>query len=375
MLGSSNLKLDLVHSPAKFTTVIPLSNYSPATSHLLADVSRFSLELGFNVVKIPRIYIKNTKFPKVWREFHGLPKYISAIKKSDILLIPYPALFTPVYPSTILSYHDLKNIHYILEKKRYIVFVFDLPIERERTKGRVGYSIDIEKKLFKDSSAILTFNPQMDKVLRERYGLEDKVFVHFEILDYYTEFIPPEHKSLEYPRKAVLAGNLSKQYIGESLIKYLENYSRDDIVFTLIGRNQSWIKSLPPNIKYKGFINNRMKLHKEISKQDFGIISYSSSLIPYLRFGSTSKFSTYIASGIPVIVPVKATYLTKIVKKYNVGVTYKNENGIEKTILRITSHKYLKLRKNVLELANKIREGYFFKRALLQALESIDPKR
>lgn len=355
----------------RITTIIPLSNYSPATSHLLADISKFSLELGFNIVKIPRAYLSQEGFPKIWREFYGMPKYASAIKKSDILLIPYPAVFNPMYPSMVLNYHDLKSIYNLLEKRKYIAFVFDLPIERRQIKETSRYSVEIEKKFFENANVILTFNPYMDNILKERYDLDDKTFIHFEILDCYTKFIPLLHKNIDYPRKVVLAGNLSKRYVGEEIVNYFREYHGDDIIFTLFGKYQPWIGSLhsKSKIRYGGFISNRMELHREISKHDFGILSYSSTILPYLKFTSTSKFSTYIASGVPVIAPIRAKYLSEVINKYNVGITYKN--SLEKAILKITSRKYAKLRQNVLDLAEKIRNGYFFKNAVRQALESL----
>ncbi|QFS34603.1 hypothetical protein LV515_06955 [Limosilactobacillus vaginalis] len=83
----------------------------------------------------------------------------------------------------------------------------------------------------------------------------------------------------------------------------------------------------------------------------------------YLRYNTPHKFSLYISSGLPVIVWDKAA-IAEFVKKYNVGLTISNLNDIDNLLHSVPSSQYKELQKNVIKVAEKMRNGQFLTTAI-----------
>jgi len=59
------------------------------------------------------------------------------------------------------------------------------------------------------------------------------------------------------------------------------------------------------------------------------------------------------------------------VEKYRVGYIARSLEEIPDIVTNITEEEYSKTRQNVIQLARKITQGYFFKKALLEAIKKM----
>ena len=83
----------------------------------------------------------------------------------------------------------------------------------------------------------------------------------------------------------------------------------------------------------------------------------------YLKFITPHKLSMYIRSGIPVIVWKQAA-VYNFVKKNNIGIGIDKLTDVDDELANISSEQYAQMRKSVLQLAEKLDEGYFTKKAI-----------
>jgi len=88
----------------------------------------------------------------------------------------------------------------------------------------------------------------------------------------------------------------------------------------------------------------------------------------YNEFGTTSKFSSYIHASLPVLVPEDFRYLCSVVKRFGVGLCFKDCKDLAERLRDLRPEEYERLRRNAARLGFLLRRGYFFKRALFHAL-------
>jgi len=88
----------------------------------------------------------------------------------------------------------------------------------------------------------------------------------------------------------------------------------------------------------------------------------------YNEFGTTSKFSSYIHASLLVLVPEDFRYLCSVVKRFGVGLCFKDCKDLAERLRDLRPEEYERLRRNAARLGFLLRRGYFFKRALFHAL-------
>ena len=76
----------------------------------------------------------------------------------------------------------------------------------------------------------------------------------------------------------------------------------------------------------------------------------------------------YLASGIPVIIWKEAA-IAKFIEENNAGVVVDSLVEIENVLNNITEKEYAQIKKNVEQIGMKLREGYYYKKALEKCLE------
>jgi len=341
---------------------------SLATEQTLRDIIKFSSELGFSHIHLP---LRASVFSSV--------QYYLRILRSltaDVLLIPYPAVGNPL-KTTKLRILDSKMLNFLSKNvESLIVYVYDLPLEQTAYTKAPKWSLliddisfSLECDLFEHADKILVFNKEMARVIKQRYGISRRKFVYYEVLDLGAQFYLAQRTVKKRKGRGIIyAGNLSLERVGE-LGLYLKKLPAG-VDFQLIGPNGEWFRKLDfgCSIKYLGVLTG-IEFYSALSKVDFGLVWYPQHLSGYLKFGSSSKFSSYIVAGLPVLVDVHSRYVAEITKKYNVGIVGKNLLDLFIKAKYIDCDNYYTLRNNVISLGNRIRMGYFIKRALRIAME------
>lgn len=297
-------------------------------------------------------------------------------RRADVILTIYPFICISFKRNHLLKKLESMLIN-LLNKSTYsILYIVDLPADREFIRQRIGIkvydkAINIERHIFEGFDILLVFNEEMKRRIQEKYGFDDDKFVLFEMLDYGIDYEPVGEKKFEKPIKVVfLSSNLDARE--HSWIKKLP-YSKE-VSYSFFGNNGEWINKLNrKDLIYQGLIPPR-DVPKVASEYHFGLINYDPSIEKYLRYGSTSKLSAYMAAGVPVICPSKFSYLSYLIEKYKVGLKFNSLDDITTMLAGISEEQYITMKKKSAELGEKIRHGHFFKKAVNSALRKLGVK-
>jgi len=88
----------------------------------------------------------------------------------------------------------------------------------------------------------------------------------------------------------------------------------------------------------------------------------------YNEFVAPSKLSSYVHAGLPVLVPEEFRCLCSAVKRFGVGLCFKDCKDLSEKLRDLRPEEYERLRRNAARLGFLLRRGYFFKKALFRAL-------
>lgn len=357
------LRLGLFPSPSS-------KGISLASQHTILDAINFSSEMSFKPIILGR---RNT----ILESFKYYFKMVRWWLKADVMITIYPYICINLRRKYLFRKLESILISLLNKGKHSILYIVDLPIEQVAINKIQGdaykKACEIEARVFRSFDVLLVFNEKMKKKIQEKYGLDDKVFVFFEMLDYKSDETCYEEKRMHKPIKiAFLASNLNGDRF--KWIKKLPYSS--DVIYSFFGNNGEWINELSRNdFKYKGTISPK-EVPSILSKQyHFGMINYDVPTEKYLEYGSTSKFSAYVAAGLPLLCSKKLFYISFLIQKYCIGLCFESLDDIPNLIAILGEEEYDLIRKNCLILSEKVRRGHFFKSAVNQALCKLGSER
>jgi hypothetical protein len=299
------------------------------------------------------------------RKLEILRRLSFAYIKYKAIVVPYTtSIFNPL--SILDVKYLLKPMEKLLSKVRVILYVYDSPVlQRFMFKGELpSFSFNAESIFLNKAHAIMVFNSYFAKFLEDIYGVDRERVFEFQLLDDFVEFIPPLHKKPNFPKEIVWIGNLSNfKEISEN-VGQIKN-----AVLSIYGYGH--LSKKPSNLRYRGLFLDENSLSRQLSSADFGLLAYPKSYAPYMLFGTGMKFSTYVVSGLPVITMSYLIYPSEIVKKHKLGWVFSSLEELKDFLENLDEKDYNTKRGNVLELAKKIRSGYFFKKTLKKVAETL----
>lgn len=362
---------------SRITCLIPnIKRASLATRQTLTDVANFARELGFSIFKI-----NFTDVFSIVRLFFGV-----LLKRFDLLIVIYPAIGNPIH-----NYHNYRSnwrdsltafkknavnlfLTFIEKVVPTILFIYDLPIEQNVSLGfskrDTWEARRREYRLFQNAFCLLVFNRNMGEYIQKRYKIDRAKIVPFEILDYgsnvqtWLNLVKYNSENIK-KFNIVYSSNFANKVQRDFILKLPES---DNLNFIILGPNfDETILRLRKklHVTYEGCLIAQDYISFLINKAHFGLVY---KLSPYYEFGTTSKFSSYMVAGVPVLVPEDYYYLTKIVQKYNVGIVFKKLEDIPHILENLNTKDMRVLAVNAYTLGQKIKSGYFFKSAIKKFL-------
>lgn len=86
----------------------------------------------------------------------------------------------------------------------------------------------------------------------------------------------------------------------------------------------------------------------------------------YLKFNNPHKTSLYISSGLPVVIWRQAA-LADFVLQNKIGIVIDNLNQLDSALDSVSQQKYKEIKSNTLVIAERLRTGYYTKKAVDRA--------
>lgn len=294
-----------------------------------------------------KIYMFLVSIPLQWMRL--------GIKKSDYILYQHPMGFG-IEVATV-AFPIIKKIFHT----HIVVLIHDLNSLRLKKKNT------FEKKLLKQADVIICHNYKMKEYLVD-IGIKNKKIVCLTIFDYLCDKNIITKTMVGNKLSIAIAGNLSSKKSGY-IYELAKNNQKLNINLYGVGYDDTEKMN---NICYKGSFTPE-ELPNKI-EGSFGLVwdgqeinSCSGNYGEYQKYNNPHKFSLYMASEIPVIIWKKAA-LAKFVEENNVGIVVDDIQNIQNVLQEIDEKNYFDMVMNVKKIAEKVRDGYYFKTAVKVAM-------
>jgi hypothetical protein len=344
---------------------------SLASRQTLTDIANFCRELGFEVFKLDFI-----------DAFSFVPLVLIS-RRFDFLIVSYPAVGNPIHnyrsnwrDSFSAIVKEVKNLFLIFIEKLSptILYIYDLPIEQNISAGFFERDTKEarrrEYRLFSNACFLLVFNDAMGEHVHRLYKIDKFKIAPFGILDYGS--------NIQTWLNLDKYGELNVEKINVVYSANFANKAHQDIIsklpearrlnYIILGPNfdeTSLQRYKKLNIIYRGCLFGQNYITFLINKAHFGLVY---KLSQYYEFGATSKFSSYMVAGVPVLVQEDYHYLANIVKRYNIGIVFKKLEDIPDILESLDTKMMRDLAINAYALGRKLKSGYFFKSVITKVL-------
>lgn len=306
--------------------------------------------------------IFKSKFEKIYSLKGGsINKDLKKINKNDNLLIQYPTKLGPFYEHSLLKIAHKKGI-------KVIAVVHDIDSLRFKLPWYTFFyrSFKAEKNFLNKCDIVITHNLEMTNILKKnKYS---KKFVELGIFDYLVK--EKSRRKIKFSKNVSFTGNLNKS-------KFIFKLNTIPTVnFQLYGplnENQKYLGKL-----YKGSFPPD-KLTEKL-ESGFGLIWDGDNIEGiengintgnYLRYNNPYKLSSYISTGIPVIIWDKAAE-ADFIEKHGIGFKISSLPELEKKILNITEDEYYEMVEKVSRIRSKLENGFYTKHAVRRALKLLE---
>lgn len=319
------------------------------------DNIKFLTDLGFKNYWLK--FETNTGFKsrvqKLWLAHYTIPRFFKTHPDIDNIILQYPLY------STYLMNNVVNNIRRYTNAKLYFI-IHDVESIRLFINKPEYYRDELA--FLNRADGIVGHNKKMNDWLSS-HGVTTKL-VNLEIFDYANP--SPLAKERPYQGTICYAGNLKKA-------KFLQkvNLKHQLMIF---GPNPA--ASYPKNVIYQGqYSPDELPEHLT---ENFGLVWDGTTVDgcngvfgEYMKYNDPHKTSLYLSSGLPVIIWKQAA-LADFVEKHNVGITIESLNELDEILDSLSAGQYDEMRKNVSEVAQKMRSGFYVKQAVKQLINVED---
>ena len=332
------------------------------------DVRRFAEEAGFKTFfffywgrrsGLGRIYGHARRFAEWLLLF-------LRIRRGSVLLLQFPYIRagTPYRNAFLRLMRKLKKV-------RIITLVHDVNELRYEKYDKEKLLLDDAVSL---SDVIVVHNKSMRAYFESERNVPSERLVELEMFDYFTEHERTD-ASGGFEKVVSIAGNLDV-----SKCPYLGRLNEfDGVTFHLYGKNYAFAES--KSIVYHGVFDSE-QIAAQLAPCGFGLVWDGTSTDTceglfgnYLRYNNPHKLALYIVAGLPVIVWNESA-CADFVRANGLGICVPSIGEAVQKINSITLSEYQAMRASCIALAEKMRQGFFIKRALdsaVRSLESLSP--
>ena len=327
------------------------------------DAAQIAEKMGFIPVPIKMCTTRDSKVAKLERQigyWMDWKKAYQSIEKEAVVLLQNPFHHQQLTREKMLR--ELKAD----KKAKYISLVHDVEeLRKFRYSDYYRHEFDIMMEL---ADVLIVHNEKMADFFRMR-GVSEEKLVVLEIFDYLQDL--REHSTPKFEQKLIVAGNLDTKKCG--YIGQLSQLKKVDI--QLYGPNFDPKMRNCANIRYGGSLAPDEVPEKLTG--GFGLVWDGDSIDgcqgdagQYLKYNNPHKLSLYLSSGLPVVIWSGAAE-ADFVKKNKVGVTVDSLYQLSARMEKMTAQQYAEYAQNAEKLAEKLRAGFYLKKALTEAMDKI----
>lgn len=314
------------------------------------DIEKFLVDNGF--VKWNFTINQKSILQKARVAYLDIPNFFNKNEnqKIDEVFLQYPTY------SKIVTKQLIKR----LKKLNSKVFLIVHDVESLRLHyGEENY-IREELDMFNLVDGLIIHNEKMAQWLKE-----NGVNVPMESLEVFDYDNPnPLVNNDEYRKSVCFAGNLTKA-------GFLQNLSLKEVSLNIFGPNPA--DKYGQNISYQGQYSPE-DLSNHLN-DNFGLVWDGTTPTTcdgifgnYMKYNNPHKASLYLSSGIPVVIWRKAA-LSKFIEENNLGIAVDSLTELDEVLSKMSLSKYENLLKNVRDVSQKLKKGFFIEKAI-QNLEN-----
>ena len=279
------------------------------------------------------------------------------LNQNDVIILQFPLLWQSLKKQIRMKFLKKRSF------KAYLLIHDIESLRNKKIKSFSGFKYSIiyflqNKTVLEKVDGIIAHNDKMKSEL-VKMGIDKDKIISLEIFDY---LIPNFNEDKNYDKdKILLAGNFDIRKT-----KYARQLPESP-EFSIYGINFEE-ENLPSNVHYNGaFSPDELYNHLH---GGFGLVwdgdsphTCSGMYGEYLKMNNPHKASLYLASGFPIIVWSQSA-LAEFVRKNHCGILVDSLFEIADCLNSIDEEDFQELIKNSKIVGEKLRNGYFLKKAL-----------
>lgn len=301
---------------------------------------------GYEEVK----FYPHVRAGKTEEEVQRLVNYELAVVNPDSLFILQVPTWGPDLEYDKLYLEELRK-----KVEKLVIFVHDFfPLMFENNLGYTEWLIE----QYNAADLIILPSRKMEDWLRT-YGLTPPVLIQ-SLWDHYSPLsIAPQ----SFYRGVKFSGNPEKFNI-------IDDWPKETLL-DIYALNKD--KRNQEGIRLHDFLPDEALL-LELNKGGFGLVwAENTPNMPtkdYSTMCHSYKLSTYLAAGIPVLVQAGMT-AANFITQNGLGYAVQSLEEASQIVRDISEEEYLGLQKNIIPVSQMVREGFFFKKLLLEIEKSL----
>ncbi|WP_057745144.1 sugar transferase [Liquorilactobacillus capillatus] len=305
--------------------------------------AKIAAELGFNEIGIYFYDVKTDSEDELSRRMDGI---LSGIANGDIVFFQVPTwngiTYDKAFIKKLKAYRDVKVAFFIND-------VPPLMFESNR------YLLSKVINLYNHADLIIVPSYKM-AIFLKNMGMTVKKVIIQNIWD--------------YPTEAYLEEPVLKKYINfigsPQKFDFVKRWNYD-IALRLFAEKSD---ELSGNIIFEGW-QYTTNLISKLSQGGWGLVwSEENYTKTYMEMCTSYKLSTYLAAGIPVIVP-KGISNEQLIKENNLGIIVDSLDEMIKKTEKISIDNYHQMAVNVHRFSFLLKNGYFTKKTLLDSVHAL----
>lgn len=306
------------------------------------------------------------KLAKHWQVRQSWLQDTIVFRKGDVALLQCPLADQTIFTGTLTRGWKSRGVH-------VVSLIHDLDALRYSKRNDLSWvqkcKFRVEDgSLLRHSDVLIVHNDAMGKKLIDSYGIPSDRVVPLGLFDYEVSGNRCAIARQDLP--VIVAGNLQKRKAG-----YL--YS-GELGFPVNAYGVRY-EEAEGNVCYKGSFEPEV-LPGNL-EGSYGLVWDGESVDTcagaygeYLRINDPHKTSLYLASGLPVIVWSQAA-VAKHILDNGLGLAVASLRDVPSAMESVSAEEYSRMLLNVRQEADRLRSGYYTKRALKEALVIVKGER